>query len=756
MLYRLTIQSAEEQTGLPLPGATVLLRGPQSAEGTTDSSGAYVVALPAGKYAIVCSHIGFLQVSRTISLLGDQTIAISLPAAQLQLDDVVVTANQNRNKVQTTQVGLERVDRKTALQLPAIMGEVDIIKVFQLKPGVKNSGEGTSGISVRGGGVDQNLFLLDGTTVYNPNHLFGFFSTFNIDAIKDVSLYKAGFPAQFSGRLSSIVDVQSLSGGDTTPITVAGGIGLIASRANVSGNLLHKRKEGRKLTYNIAARRTYADIFTRLVNEAQKNNPTFDPIPSYYFYDLNARIDYHHDENNQVFGSFYYGRDFFRLERAVFDTRFSWGNIAGSGHWRHRFSKNLDVKTSVHFADYNYRLRSLFDQFSFELGSGVRDVTLAQHWRYETRNNHSIKFGWEATRTLFNISKFSINSNNPNEDLTSGEEIHSTEGAVYAGDEWDISKKLKLDAGLRFTWFQYQTGYTGWEPRVSMRYLAHDHLSLKLSYARMQQYKHLVASSGASLPTDIWYPSTSRIRPEVSDQLSAGYVWNMGNKFLLTHEGYYKRLRQLVDFRPGANLFVNGKLEQEFVFGTGRSYGTELTLEKTSGKLRGWISYTLAWTDRTFPDINQGRRFYPRFDRRHEFTIVTSYPLTKRMNLSATWTFYTGNAVSVPTGRYISQGAPATLNSSSLFYFVPIYPERGNYRMPNYHRLDIGLVYKLNPKRGTSDLTFSVYNAYSRLNVFFISFEEKESGTPGTPGRYEPRAVTLFPLVPSITYNFRF
>lgn len=744
----------DEQTGLPILGARVHVEGSTATEGFTDTSGFIQMTLPVGRYAVACSHMGYALHRQPLNLLSDQRLTIYLAPTHQSLDDIVVTARAGKNKVLTTQMGVERVDRKTALELPAIMGEVDILKVFQLKPGVKNTGEGTSGISVRGGGVDQNLFLFDGTTVYNPNHLFGFFSTFNIDAVKEVELYKAGFSAAYSGRLSSIVDVKSLPGADTSWL-FSGGIGLIATRLNLTGNLLHRRKTDKKLTFNVAARRTYADVFTRMVNEANSKNPDFDPIPSYYFYDLNARIDYIHSDKDHVFGSVYYGRDFFRLE-GNFSTKFSWGNAAGSVHWSHQFSEDLSVNTSLHFANYNYRLRSQFDQFSFSLGSGISEYTAAQHWLFTKWAKHRIQWGWDATRSRFDISKFSINSSNPNEDLTSGEELFTHEGGVYLKDELDITTRLRADFGMRFTWFQYQTGYTGWEPRTNLRYRLSPEFSVKASYARMRQYKHLVASSGASLPTDIWYPSTRHIQPETSDQLSIGYVWKINNQFVLTNEAYYKWLRRLVDFKPGANLFVNQNLEQEFVFGSGRSYGAEWTLEKTAGKWKGWIAYTLAWTNRTFSDINGGRTFYPRFDRRHELAIVATYPINKRMTFSTTWIFYTGNAVSLPTGRYITQGAPATLNSTSLYTFVPVYPERGNYRMPNYHRLDLGLVYRLRPRRGNADLTFSVYNAYSRLNVFFISFRELESTATGVPGRYEPRAITLFPLLPSITYNFRF
>jgi hypothetical protein len=676
-----------------------------------------------------------------------------------ELGEVIIRSRNNRQRVESTQVGLETVDRKTALQLPAVLGEVDIIKVFQLKPGVKNSGEATSGISVRGGSTDQNLFLFDGTPVYNPSHLFGFFSTFNIDAVQDVNLYKAGFPAEYSGRLSSIVAINSARGTDSGLFGIGGGIGLIASRLNVQGNLLRNNKKGRKLTYNIAGRRTYADIFTRMINASGIQGPDSPPIPDYYFYDANARIDYVLNEKDRIFASIYYGRDFFKLNGSTLGTTFSWGNTAASLHWLHRFSGRLQSELSLHLADYNYKLRSGIDQFSFNLGSGVQEYGMTQKFTWKTHPNHVLNFGWSASRNAFAVARFEVSSSRPEENLTSGESLQATEGGLFAADQWRITPGLTANMGARFTLFRNGTVYQGLEPRLSLRQMITPNLSVKASYSRMQQYKHLVSSSGASLPTDLWYPSTAVIKPEISDQAALGMAWNLGEQWMITGEGYHKWMRQLVDYKQGANLFTNGALESEFVFGAGRSYGGELMIEKTAGKLRGWVGYTLAWTTRSFPDINNGKPFFPRYDRRHELSIVGMYPITKRASLSASWTFYTGNAVTLPTGRVFMQGAPGTTSSNDLFVATPLYTDRGNYRMPDYHRLDLSLVYKLRPKNGSSDITISAYNAYSRLNPYFISFEPARTNSTAksaVPAPLQAKAVTLFPILPSISYNFRF
>jgi outer membrane receptor protein involved in Fe transport len=770
LLFSISFATAQQKAKFSLNGivrsstnneviktATVKLLPKLSKDMLTDLNGAFSCTLIAGFYKIEISHIGFIRKIISVKLLSDTLLDISLSSQTKDLEAVIVKTNDNKAKVLTAQVGVETIDRKTALLMPAILGEVDIIKVLQLKPGVKNSGEGTSGISVRGGGTDQNLFLLDGTVVYNPNHLFGFFSTFNIDAIKDVQLYKAGFPAEFSGRLSSVIDVNTLKGTDSV-FSWGGGVGLIASRLNIQGNLLNKNKNGKKLNYNIVGRRTYADVFTSLINESKKNDSAFNKIPNYFFYDMNTRVDYFLSEKNQFFGSFYYGRDLFKLDSDVFGTTFGWGNTVASMHWKHKFSKVFQLQSALHFSDYNYALKSNFDRFNFKVKSGVKEYSLTNKFIYTGLKNHQLKFGIDFFSNQFSISTFNITSTQADENLANGEIINTSEAGAYIADDYDISKKLKLNFGGRVTYFNNKYSYAGFEPRVSARYLFTDGLSLKASYSRMQQYKHLVASSGASLPTDIWYPSTKKIKPELSDQVSLGFTWNLKDKLLITNEVYYKWMRQLVDFKPGASLLVNQSLENEFVFGKGTSYGNELSIEKTYGKLKGWIGYTIAWSTRQFDAINDGKSFFPRYDRRHEISVVASYPLSKRLILSGSWTYYTGNAVTLPTGRIIGLDVPGAGFNNNIFDIFPVYPERGNYRMPNYHRLDLAIVWKLRPRRGNSDITFSAYNAYSRLNAYFISFQRKRNpnGNANIPGGYSPTAITLFPIIPSITYNFKF
>jgi TonB dependent receptor/CarboxypepD_reg-like domain/TonB-dependent Receptor Plug Domain len=751
-----TGQVTDAASGVPLAGATITVPAQPGSGTRTDSSGRFVLTLPAGKRTLRVSYLGYSSQQITLAPGQAHPLVVRLKPAGNQLDEVTVTGQSNREKVLSTQTSLEVVDRKTALALPVVFGEIDLIKILQLKPGVKSTGEGTSGLSVRGGSTDQNLFLYDGTTVYNPGHLFGFFSTFNIDAVKSVSLYKAGFPAEYSGRLSSVVDVASLATRDSS-LHVGGGIGLIASRLNLTGPI------GRRIRVNLAGRRTYADVFTEAINRQNRGRPNTNQIPRYSFYDLNGRIDLAINERNTVFLSAYTGRDQFVLPSDVFSSTFDWGNTAVSLHW-HRQSRNARWTNhlSGHYAGYDYQLTSTFDRFTFDVGSGIRDWVLKERAVWQPNARHTVSFGGEVTRSRFSISRINISSTRPEEGIDAGETPRVWEGGLFVGDDWDIAPKLKLSAGLRWSGFrQDSVGYTAPEPRLAVRYAVSPAVSVKVSYARMVQYRHLVVSSGASLPTDIWYPSTGRIKPEFSDQVAAALTWNIGDRFLLTNELYYKRLHQIVDFKTGGQLFVNSRLEDEFVFGDAEAYGNEIYAEKTSGRWRGWVGYTLAWTWRTFADIDEGRRFFPRYDRRHDISVVTIYQLRPRISLSATWVYNTGNAVSLATGRYLSTDNAYVRPIDITREVVPEFPGRNNYRMPPYHRLDLGMVYKFKPRqaglfRGETDLTVSITNAYNRQNPYVITYQAERDAEGRPTGTFRARAITLFPILPSATYNFRF
>ncbi|MFD2571581.1 TonB-dependent receptor domain-containing protein [Spirosoma soli] len=750
--YRIvTGKVTDASTGRSLTGATVTMLERAGKGARTNVDGRFMLILPADKLTLLVSHLGYSTQRIPLTIIRNELIDVQLRPTDNQLNEVVVTGQSNQDKVMSTQTSVDVVDRKTALSLPVVFGEVDLIKVLQLKPGVKSTGEGTSGISVRGGSTDQNLFQYDGTTVYNPSHMFGFFSTFNIDAVKNVSLYKAGFPAEYSGRLSSVVDVTSMVPKDSS-LHIGGGIGLIASRLNVTGPV------GNKIKFNVAGRRTYADIFTEAINRRNADRPNSNPIPRYYFYDLNGRIDFTVNNRSKLFLSAYTGRDRFFLPTDAFRSTFDWGNTAVSLHWN-QSSKDFrwNSHTSAHYAKYDYRLVSTFDRFTFNIGSGIEDFVLKERVSWQPSPQHTVTFGGELTRSQFSISRVNISSAKPEENIDTGEKPRVWEGGLFISEEWDVTPKLKLSAGLRWSGFSHDsTSYTAPEPRISARYAFSPSVSVKASYARMVQYRHLVVSSGAALPTDIWYPSTAKIKPEYSDQLAAALTWNIGNMFLLTNEVYYKRLRQVVDFKTGAQLFANDRLENEFVFGNGSAYGNEIYLEKTSGRLRGWVGYTLAWTWREFKDIDGGKRFFPRYDRRHDISVVAMYQLRPRLSLSATWVYNTGNAVSLATGRYVSMDTPYVRVENPTDQVVPEFPSRNNYRMPPYHRLDLGFIYKFRPRWGETDITFNVTNAYNRANPYLITYQAQENSEGEPTGAFRARAITLFPLLPSVTYNFRF
>ena len=626
---------------------------------------------------------------------------------------------------------------------------------MQIKPGVQSGGEGSSGLFVRGGSSDQNLVLLDNALVYNPNHLFGLFSVFNPDVVQSVDLYKSGFPAQFGGRLSSVVDVK-LREGDRQKLVVTGGLGLISSRLGLEGPIAKG-----KGSFLVAARRTYFDVFTRALNRANEGKEDYSPIPDYYFYDFNAKANYTLGERDQLFFTGYLGRDHFGFTSPNgFQASFVWGNTLGVLRWQHVYSPRLTVNTSAAITRYRYNLGNSIDQFSFDLGSNILDYTGRVDYDYQPNERHSIRFGATATQHDFGVGRLQRSSQDNSVNFGTDVDYKGQEAAVYGSDNLKLSDKLQAELGLRATGFASGTDhYGGLEPRAAVRYALTPRTSLKASYALMYQYVHLVSNSGASLPTDIWYPSRLSVQPQRSQQASTGASFLLGKeKFLLTDEIYYKWERNQIDFKDGAQLFANPDLDSQFLFGRGWSYGNELYLEKKSGNTTGWIGYTLAWTKRNFPPqlgttgINHGQDFYPTYDRRHNLTAVVLHQLNPRINLTASFVYTSGAPTTLPVGRFAIQDI-----YQGGIQAVPIYPDRNTYRLIAYHRLDLGLVYKLLPTRhgGERDFTFSIYNAYNRHNAYFIYYEQvRDKATDQVTG-YRARQVSLFPLIPSVTFNFK-
>jgi hypothetical protein len=742
--------------GTVLPGATVAV--PALSLGTaTEADGTYSLSIPGGPQQVVVSFVGYTTQTVELSLTRNQHRNFTLAPSQSELGEVVVEGQQSlQQKLQTTQMGVEHLSIREAKLLPALFGEVDILKTLQLKPGVQNGGEGTSGLFVRGGSSDQNLVLLDNALVYNPNHLFGLFSVFNSDVVQSVDLYKSGFPAQFGGRLSSVVDVK-LREGDRQKYTTTGGIGLISSRLSFEGPI----NKG-KGSFIVGGRRTYFDIFTRALNRANAGKEDYSPIPDYYFYDFNAKANYTLGEKDRLFFTGYLGRDIFGFTSPNgFKSSFTWGNTLGVVRWQHVFSPRLTMNTAASVTSYKYNLNNAIDQFSFELGSNILDFTERTDFDYTPNDRHTIKFGAAITEHKFGVGRLQRSSQDNSVNFGADVNYTGQEGGVYATDNIKVSDKLQTELGLRASGFHSGTNYYGGlEPRASARYSLSDNVSLKGSYALMYQYVHLVSNSGASLPTDIWYPSRLSVKPERSQQVSSGVSFLLGGgKFLLTDEVYYKWARNVIDFKDGAQIFANNDLDSQFLFGRGWSYGNELYLEKKQGRTTGWIGYTLAWTKRNFPPqlgtsgINNGKDFYPNYDRRHNLTVVVMHQLNTRISLTASFVYTSGAPTTLPQGRFALQDI-----YQGGIQAVPIYPDRNSYRLIPYHRLDLGMVYKLRPSRigGDRDLTFSIYNAYNRRNAYFIYFDQTRDKATDKVTGYQAKQVSLFPLIPSVTYNFKF
>jgi hypothetical protein len=744
--YTLSGYVRAAQTGEALIGATVAV--PELRSGAvTDARGFYTLQLPQGTYTLQTTYIGFAPTSQRLTISSNQTFDIGLEPANSQLQEVVVEASSLQQKLNANQMSVETLTSREAKLLPAIFGEVDLIKTLQLKPGIQSGGEGATGLYVRGGGPDQNLILLDDAVVYNASHLFGFFSVFNPDATESVELYKGGFPAQFGGRLSSVVDVKQRQGNNER-IGVAGGVGLISSRLTIDGPLVKD-----KATFLISGRRTYFDIFTRQINRIQEGKENFSPIPDYYFYDLNGKVNYKLGEKDELFFSGYYGRDFFGFNDADFQFGFDWGNKVGSLRWQHTFNPRLQANTTLSSSSYKYNVNNRIDVFSFNLSSDISDITLKSNFSLVLDKGHTLQFGASGTRYNFTIGRLNFASDDKSLSFSAGNDYSANEASAYVSDDFRVNSQLSLNYGLRFSAFGNDgKTYTAVEPRASAKYSLSENTALKASYASMMQYIHLVANSGASLPTDIWYPSSDYVKPQRSQQVAAGISHLLGDgRYLLTNEIYYKWMRRQIDFRDGANLFVNDNLEEEFLFGKGDSYGNEVYLEKIKGRTTGWLGYTLSWSYRQFDDINDGRRFPTRYDRRHDISLVLLHELSRRIHLTGAFVYGTGNAYSLPEARFAFQdveGRSATI--------VPVYGDRNSFRLAAFHRLDLGLVYKLKPKRGEADLTFNAYNAYNRRNPYFVYFEQVKDEEENETLGFRAKQVSLFPIIPSITYNFKF
>jgi hypothetical protein len=751
-------------SGETLIGANIVIRNLGKTV-VTNSYGFFSITLPKGKYQLNTSFIGYQtkEITFTLSNNVQQDIQL-LPNSAIVLQDVTVSARRRDNNVKTAQMGKMELSVNTAKALPAFFGEVDILKTLQLMPGVRNAGEGNAGFYVRGGGPDQNLILLDDAVVYNTGHLFGFFSVFNADAIKNVSLIKGGMPAQYGGRLSSVVDIAMKEGNDNKT-QIDAGIGLIASRFSIQGPIKKK-----KSSYIVSARRTYIDAITKpLISK------TSDFYGSgYYFYDLNAKMNFQLSDKDHLYISGYFGRDKFNFNNAArsFKTLIDWGNATSTVRWNHIFNKKLFANTTLVYNDYHFNLNGSQNDFNINLSSGIRDLTAKTDFDYYASPEHKLKFGVQFTHHTFLPNIVSGNQDSVVFTPNNASRKFAREWAVYLQDDWEINSKLKLNVGLRYSLFQ-QTGkytnyirdnngnkldstvygagqlvqqYGGIEPRATLRYTLDETSSIKAGITRNLQYIHLVTNAGSSLPTDLWVPSTLRVRPQLSWQYAAGYFKNFNNGMFETSlEVYYKTMENQIEYREGYTPSLKDP-EEEFVFGRGWSYGAEMFINKVKGRLTGWIGYTLGWTWRRFPDLNQGQKFPSRYDRRHDLSVVANYTINEKWKISGVFVYGTGNAISVPE-RFYFIGGVLSQQFSSI----------NAYRMNAYHRMDFAATYTPKPKKErkySTNWVFSLYNAYSRANPYFLYFDQEGSAANGTLN-VGAKQVSLFPVLPSVTWNLK-
>ncbi|GJM60670.1 TonB-dependent receptor [Persicobacter diffluens] len=744
----------DSATGEELPFANVVVKGTTIGV-NTNAYGFYTISLPAGDHVLLFQFLGYQTLEKKISLQKNERLSVELPLETKTLEEVVISGEAANANVVKNEMSVVSLSPKSIETIPVLFGEKDILKTLQLMPGVSSTGEGNTGFYVRGGSSDQNLIILDEAPVYNASHLLGFFSVFNSDAVKSLKLYKSGIPAEYGGRLSSVLDVKMNNGNDRK-FGAEGGIGLISSRLTLEGPL--KKNRG---SFIVSGRRTYADLFLKLSSDPALKDSKL------YFYDLNAKLNYRIGERDRLYLSGYFGRDVFESS-GIFGL--DWGNGTGTLRWNHLFSDRFFSNTSIIFSDYTYNIGLTSGSTPFDITAGIQDWNFKQDFNLALSNNNQLKFGFNIIRHDFTPGTLTPTGGNINFNAIIVPGRVAVETGTYVSYEQKLGERLQLTYGLRMSTFsnvgemteyQFESGQevpfdsvtygsgtfyntqVGWEPRFNANFVINKKSSLKVSYNRTYQYLHLLSNSSAGSPTDVWIPTTPIVKPEIADQVALGYFRNFNdNKYESSIEVYYKNLDNQIDYKNGAEILLNPYLESQLVFGKGYAYGMEFFLKKRYGRFNGWVGYTLSTTRRVFEEINNGEPFSARQDRRHDISLVGMYKVNDRWELSATWVYNTGDAVTFPTGQYKVEDRR-----------ISVYSERNGYRMPSYHRMDFGATLQgKKTKKFESSWNFSVYNMYGRYNAFFIRFEENEDN----PEQVDAIQTSLFSFVPAITYNFKF
>jgi hypothetical protein len=745
--YTISGTVTEKKNGETVIGASVYVKENRNAGVITNSYGFYSITLPEGKYQLIFTVVGYHNDTVDIELSANLQLNKSLTEKSSELSEIIISSKKTNENLLKSQIGMEKLSITSVAKIPVIFGEKDILKTVQLLPGIKSAGEGNSGFFVRGGAADQNLILLDEAPVYNASHLLGFFSTFNSDALKDVTIIKGNSPAQYGGRLSSVLDVKMKDGNNKRP-NLTGGIGLISSRLSVESPF----SKG-KGSFIVSARRTYIDLFLKLSKDNKENN--------LYFYDFNAKGNYRINDKNRIFISGYLGRDVLAIGKTF---GIDWGNKTATIRWNNVISPKLFSNASFIYSDYNYRMNFGTSNNETLLNSKIQDFNLKEELQYYVDSKNTLKFGFNSIRHKINPTR-----------LSGGDAVAydndgriSLENAVFGNNTWRATEKLTIDYGLRLSAYSILGGYTyniyengviidsvvlapgkfgktyfNIEPRFQFNYRINEQSSIKGGYARNSQHLHLLSNSTSSSPTDQWIGDSYNIKPEISDQVSLGYARNFsGNKYQTSIEVYYKNMKNQIDYKDAADINTAPDVESELLFGKGRAYGAEFLIKKTQGKFTGWTGYTLAKTERKIDGINNDKWYNAKQDRTHDLSIVGVYQLSAKWSLSGLFVYSTGNAVTFPSGKYEAGG-------QTTFY----YTERNGYRMPAYHRMDVSATYTIKKKNNReSSWNFSLYNVYGRENAYAITFADSDTD----PTKTVATQTSLFRWVPSVTYNFQF
>lgn len=743
--YTISGTVKQQSSGESLIGVSVVIAENPKVGVITNEYGFYSLSLPKGKYTLRFSYTGYKQELIPIQLDSNVTISLNL-TDEGSMKEVVVSAHKGHDNITKATMGTEVLNMKTAAKIPVVFGEKDLVKTIQLMPGVKSNGEGSNGFSVRGGATDQNLIVLDEAPVYNASHLLGIFSTFNSDAIKDATIIKGNSPAQFGGRLSSVLDVK-MKEGNNKDYQVSGGIGLISSRLTVEGPIQKERS-----SFIVSGRRTYADLFARMSSDFKDIN--------LYFYDLNAKANLALNDKNKLYFSGYFGKDVLGVSKAFGSD---WGNATATLRWNSLWSSKLFSNTSLIYSNYDFNVSFKSDGSEMNFNSHIRDLNLKQDFTYYANTKNTMRFG-------FNMIEHTITPTKAGgTDIVSNKKSRKgLENAVYASNSWKATDRINIDYGLRFSFYHVLGGdtyniyeknqlvqsvqlaegkigktYYNWEPRLSMSYMLNNTASVKMGYARNTQNLHLMSNSTGGSPTDQWIGNSYNIKPEIADQVSIGFSKNIkDNAWELGTEAYYKTMQHQIDYRDGADINTVPDIESELLFGKGRAYGLEILLKKKKGALTGWIGYTLSKTERKIEGINNNEWYNAKQDRTHDLSIVGIYTLSPKWTLSGTFIYNTGNAVTFPTGKYV-------LNNMVMYQ----YGKRNADRMPATHRLDLSVTYEKPAKRKfQSSWSFGLYNAYGRRNPYSITFKENKDN----PQKIDAVQTSLFQWIPSATYNFKF